>query len=86
MADEAKLRFETLQLHAGYVLLSCFFFFWVMGLGEGGFFFFFKKLEELMDGWDSRQEPDPASKARAVPIYATTVGRGFALMLFEFAG
>lgn len=54
--QEHQPRFETLQLHAGYV-----------GAGEA-------PVRYLTDSRGYSQEPDPATKARAVPIYATTVG------------
>lgn len=51
-------RFETLQLHAGYVLPPI----------ETQY-----PLINDADFQSSSQEPDPTTKSRAVPIYATTV-------------
>jgi hypothetical protein len=58
MAEEVQQKFETLQLHAGYERIGS----------------TIEQRDHGADQWDANsQEPDPNTKSRAVPIYATTV-------------
>lgn len=66
MAPVESTHFETLQLHAGFVLCH---------------FFPALSMQGWLDSVDDRHEPDSATNARAVPIYATTVSL---LVLEEF--
>jgi len=62
--QQQQPRFETLQLHAGYVSIPI-----------------ASTLPNDADFQSLSQEPDPTTKSRAVPIYATTVRFLFSLFI-----